>query len=179
MRGSKSPKVVREVSSTDDTEDYEGITTLAASLTTQKEADVQDNRNSNQTIDKISVTGSTTIRISLQTAGIVLLSTILLTCCCTLFIRNKITKLFNKIRGKTRKGKFVPIVAADAEDVSRSYYVRKPRAKRKRAPSYELVHTATQNAVPVVVKEPEEPPPTGCYRCYKKKRKKSARRSRK
>lgn len=63
-------------------------------------------------------------------------------------------------------------IGGEAEDVSQSYLIRKPRLKRKRAPSYELVHTATQNTAIPVSKEPEEPPVTGCYKCYKKKRKK-------
>lgn len=69
--------------------------------------------------------------------------------------------------------KLIPI---GTEDISRSYFVRKSHAKRKRPPSYELVHAATQNNIVAVPKEPEEPPPTGCYKCYKKKRKKSAKR---
>ncbi|KAF3421794.1 hypothetical protein E2986_09903 [Frieseomelitta varia] len=67
----------------------------------------------------------------------------------------------------------------DARDVSRSYFVRKPRAKRKRPPSYEMVHTATENATvaaPPPKEEPEEPELPACYRCFKKKRKKSTRR---
>ncbi|XP_076248675.1 uncharacterized protein LOC143188352 [Calliopsis andreniformis] len=180
MRSSRSPKVIREAQLADDSEDYEGVTTVAAAEAEAKGKNVQQDTKattpySNQTIDKIS--GATAIRISLKTAGVILLSTILFTCCCTLFVRNKLMKLFNKIRGKKKKGKLIPIIAEDA-DVSKSYYIRKPRVKRKRAPSYEVVHAATQNTIPVELPEPEEPAPTGCYRCYKKKRKKSTKRQR-
>ncbi|XP_029032218.1 uncharacterized protein LOC114871016 [Osmia bicornis bicornis] len=169
MKSSRAPKVIRNVEPTDYFEDYEGIT-----VTTSKPKDLQvtktTNQYSNQTIEKIS--GQTTIKMSLRTVGIILVTIVLLTCCCTLFIRNRLAHLWNKIRGKKKKGKLIPI---GTEDISRSYFVRKPHTKRKR-PSYELVHAATQNNIVAVPKEPEEPPPTGCYKCYKKKRKKSAKR---
>ncbi|CAL7936060.1 unnamed protein product [Xylocopa violacea] len=175
MKSSKPPKVIRDVQAADDSEDYEGITTTAPTSQTKAKDSQPDTKTDNQfpseAIEKIS--GHTTFKISLRTAGIVLASTILLTCCCTLLIRNRLLNLFNKIRGKKKKGKFIPI--EDDVDISRSYIVRKPRIKRKRAPSYEMVHTATQNNTVPVAKEPEEPQPS-CYKCYKKKRKKSTKR---
>ncbi|XP_076636868.1 uncharacterized protein LOC143349469 [Colletes latitarsis] len=177
MKSSKSPKVIRDVQSADDSEDEEGGVTTSTETIRSKDVPAST-QNSNQTIDKLS--GSTSIRVSLQTAGIVMITTILLTCCCTLFIRYRIANLFHSIfrRNKKKKkktsklkGKYVTIDTDDPEDVSRGYVVRKSRAKRKRAPSYELIDTGTQNTITVVPKEPEEAPPTGCYKCYKKKRK--------
>ncbi|XP_015434059.1 PREDICTED: uncharacterized protein LOC107189891, partial [Dufourea novaeangliae] len=126
------------------------------------------------------ITAQTFFKISLQTAGIVIVSTILLTCCCTLFIRNRFSNLCGRIfrRKKKKKGKVMAIKMGDAEDVSRSYVVRKPRATRKRKPSYELMNTATGNVVPVAPFESREPVPTGCCKCYKKRRKTRTRKSR-
>ncbi|XP_043262257.1 uncharacterized protein LOC122403041 [Colletes gigas] len=183
MKSSKPPKVIRDVQSADDSEDEEGGVTTSTETIRSKDV-TASTQNTNQTIDKLS--GSTSIRVSLQTAGIVMITTILLTCCCTLFIRYRLANLFNSIfrRNKKKKkktnklkgtvssiSKYVTIDTDDPEDVSRSYVVRKSRAKRKRAPSYELVDTGTQNTITVVPKEPEETPPTGCSKCYKKKRK--------
>nr|XP_003707182.1 PREDICTED: uncharacterized protein LOC100878155 [Megachile rotundata] len=172
-KSSKPRKVIRNVQP-DDEEDYEDNQAVTPK---PKEPKVTKpiTPYSNQTIDKIS--GQTAIRISLKTAGIILLSTISLTCFCTLFIRNRLANLFNKVRRKKKKSKLMPFETDNIADVSRSYYVRKPRLKRKRAPSYEMVHTATQNEVAPVPREPEEAAPTGCYKCYKKKRKKSAKRA--
>ncbi|XP_076763852.1 uncharacterized protein LOC143431181 [Xylocopa sonorina] len=176
MKSSKPPKVIRDVQAADDSEDYEGVTTAVPTQTkgkdSQPEHKTTDSQFPSEAIEKIS--GHTTFKVSLRTAGIVLASTILLTCCCTLFIRNRLFNLFNKIRGKKKKGKFIPI--EDDVDIARSYLVRKPRVKRKRAPSYELVHTATQNNTVAAPREPEEPQPTACYKCYRKKRKKSTKR---
>ncbi|XP_033183834.1 uncharacterized protein LOC117235201 [Bombus vosnesenskii] len=171
MKTSKSPKVIREAQA-DDLDEYEGVATTA----TLKEKDSNtEPQLSEQMIQKIS--GRTTIKLSLHSAGIVLASIIVVSCLCTLLIRNRLMKLFDRIRGKKKKGKFIAI-GDDIEDVSRSYFIRKPRIKRKRPPSYELVHTATQNSAPPpsVPQEPEEPEPMACYRCYKKKRKKSTKR---
>ncbi|KAK1125259.1 hypothetical protein K0M31_005633 [Melipona bicolor] len=171
---SKSPKVIREVR-TDDPDDYEDTATTAPTKK-EKDSDTDQNQFSDQMIEKIS--GRTTIKLSLHTAGIVVASIVLVTCLCTCLcsylIRRRLTKIYEKIRGKKKKGKFIE----DAGDVSRSYFVRKPRAKRKRPPSYEMVHTATENATVAAPppKEPEEPELPACYRCFKKKRKKSRRR---
>ncbi|CAK9796747.1 hypothetical protein ANTQUA_LOCUS872 [Anthophora quadrimaculata] len=203
MKTSKSPKVIRDVQAAEDSEDYEGVAVTTTPKpkedTKQEVKPKKDDKDgtlfSNQTIEAITgnkypinfmiiPTQSTkyafrtftgyTINVSLKTAGIVLVSTILLSCCCTLLIRRRITNLFNKLRRKKKKGKFIAI--DDDRDVARSYLIRKPRIKRKRAPSYELVHTATQSNTVLVPQEPEEPPPTGCSKCYKKKRKKNTRR---
>ncbi|CAK9834330.1 hypothetical protein ANTRET_LOCUS10876 [Anthophora retusa] len=179
MKTSKSPKVIRDVQAAEDSEDYEGVAVTTTPKpkedTKQEVKPKKDGKDgtlfSNQTIEAI--TGYT-INVSLKTAGIVLVSTILLSCCCTLLIRRRITNLFNKLWRKKKKGKFIAI--DDDRDVARSYLIRKPRIKRKRAPSYELVHTATQSNTVLVPQEPEEPAPTGCYKCYKKKRKKNTRR---
>ncbi|KZC04551.1 Globin [Dufourea novaeangliae] len=58
MKASKPPKVIRDVQAADDSEDYEGITTIAVQATKPKEkaspkpAKV-DSKKSNETIDKI------------------------------------------------------------------------------------------------------------------------------
>ncbi|XP_043524349.1 uncharacterized protein LOC122536226 isoform X1 [Frieseomelitta varia] len=191
---SKSPKVIREAR-TDDPDDYEETATTVPTKK-EKDSDSGQAQLSDQMIEKIS--GRTTIKLSLHSAGIVVASIILVTCLCTCLcsyiVRRRLTKIYEKIRGKRKKGfillfrdsrvnlidclsisKFIE----DARDVSRSYFVRKPRAKRKRPPSYEMVHTATENATvaaPPPKEEPEEPELPACYRCFKKKRKKSTRR---
>ncbi|CAD1478990.1 unnamed protein product, partial [Heterotrigona itama] len=170
---SKSPKVIRKVRA-DDSDDYEETATTAPTKK-EKHSDTEQAQVSNQMIEKIS--GRTTIKLSLRNAGIVVASIILVTCLCTCLcsyiIRRRLTKMYEKIRGKKKKGKFI-----EDTGVSRRYFARKPRAKRKRPPSYEMVHTATENATMVAPppKEPEEPELPACYRCFKKKRKKSARR---
>ncbi|XP_054000704.1 uncharacterized protein LOC128888092 [Hylaeus anthracinus] len=172
MKSSKASKVARDVQSAEDSEEDPITTTISAQPGKGKDTTVSTSstKSSNQTIDRLS---GYTIKVSIKTGGIVLISTILLTCCCTLFIRHRIANVFNRIFGRSKKtkskkkGKYIAI---DTDEPG--YYVRKARPKRKREPSYELVDMGTQNTIAVVPKEPEEPPPTGCYKCYKKKRKK-------
>ncbi|XP_017755511.1 PREDICTED: uncharacterized protein LOC108547472 [Eufriesea mexicana] len=173
-KSSKSPKVIRDVQAAEDSDDYEGVVATAPPKPEEKDSKTYSktqNQSSDKVIEKIR---HTAVNVSVQTAGIVIVLVILLTCCCTLFIRSKMANLLNRIRGKKKKGKLIAI-GEEGDDVSKSYLIRKPRVKRKRAPSYEMVHTATQNTVVPVPKEPEEPPVTGCYKCYKKKRKKRAK----
>ncbi|XP_076649841.1 uncharacterized protein LOC143357311 [Halictus rubicundus] len=175
MKTSKSPKVIRDVQLAEDSEDNEVIATATAPAITTKEKDVKaTTQNANQTIKKVSAIGQKTFKVSIRTAGLVIASTILLTCCCTLFIRRRLANLCSRIfrRKKKKKGKLID----DGEGVSRSYYIRKPRAKKKKVSSYELINTGTQGPMYIAPAEPEPPPPTGCYKCYKKKRKKSTRR---
>ncbi|XP_076302811.1 uncharacterized protein LOC143221185 isoform X3 [Lasioglossum baleicum] len=175
MKTSKSPKVIREVQLAEDSEGDEGVATAAVPPTTPKGTDANaTTQNANQTINKFRAIGQKTFKVSLRTAGLVVASTILVTCCCTLFIRRSLANLWNKIfrRKKKKKGKLID----EGEVVSRSYFVRKPRAKKKRASSYELINTGTQGTMYIAPAEPEPPEPTGCYKCYKKKRKKSTRR---
>ncbi|XP_017885668.1 uncharacterized protein LOC108628341 isoform X2 [Ceratina calcarata] len=168
LRDGRKPLVVRQA---DESEDYEAEPTTAATASAKSKE--ENNQFPSDAIKKIG--GGTTLKVTLKTAGIVLASTVLLTCCCTLIIRNRLTKVLSKIRGKKKKNKLID----ETEDVARSYLIRRPRRiKRKRAPSYEMVHTATQNTLTLGAAEPvvEEPQPTpACFKCYKKKRKKTAK----
>ncbi|XP_078037148.1 uncharacterized protein LOC144470150 [Augochlora pura] len=179
MKTSKSPKVVRDVQLAGDTEDEEGAATTTMPTVTTKAEDIKaDNQTANKTLTKTSALGQKTLKISLRTAGLVVAFTILLTCCCTLFIRNRLANLWNKIfrRKKKKKGKLIAALEDD-DEVSKSYFIRKSRVKKKKSPSYELINTGTQNTMLITPAETEpEPSPTNCYKCYKKKRKKSTRR---
>ncbi|XP_028520155.2 uncharacterized protein LOC107992843 [Apis cerana] len=162
MKTTNAPKVIRQVQPIGDYDEYQPPNTTPKPKFPKQ-------------IEKIRLT---TFTLSVQTATIIVISIILITCCCTLFIKKKFGHLFDRLRGKKKKGKLI-MIEEEGGDISRSYFLRKPRRKRKRAPSYEMVHTATQNvAVPVTpAKEVEETTKSpGCQRCFKKKRKRTAKR---
>ncbi|KAG7189404.1 hypothetical protein KM043_017110 [Ampulex compressa] len=182
---SASQKVVRAAQSVSEYDDYDGTTVPAGAKSQNKNTkdsgtQKDDAAQSNKTKAGIFSNGYTYVKLSLRTAGIIVLSTILLTCCCTLFIRSKLTKLCSGFRGKKKKSKFIPVDGDDERAVPRrGLSLKKSRKKRKRMPSYDMVHASTQDSATTEVREPEEPPPTGCYKCYKKKRKKAGKKSRK
>ncbi|XP_031776161.1 uncharacterized protein LOC105737221 isoform X2 [Apis florea] len=161
MKTTNVPKVIRQVQPIGDYDEYQPPNTTPKPKLPKE-------------IEKIRFT---TFTLSVQTATIIVISIILVTCCCTLFIKKKFGHLFDRLRGKKKKGKLI-MIEEEGGDISRSYFFRKPRRKRKRAPSYEMVHTATQNVTaPTTPKEAEETTKSpGCQRCFKKKRKRTAKR---
>ncbi|XP_024881597.1 uncharacterized protein LOC112460899 [Temnothorax curvispinosus] len=110
------------------------------------------------------LSGRRPISLSLYVAGGIVIAIIICTCCCTLFVRNKCARIFNKLTGRRKKEKYF----SDVEEGR-----KKLRKKRKRPVSPDLTYIPTEVTAPIIPREPERlenGSPTPCYKCYRKKK---------
>ncbi|XP_077281880.1 uncharacterized protein LOC143908253 [Temnothorax americanus] len=123
------------------------------------------------------ILGRRPISLSLYVAGGIVIAIIICTCCCTLFVRNKCARIFNKLMGR-RKKESVKAIVISLRNTFRKYFSdveegrKKLRKKRKRPVSPDLTYIPTEVA-PIIPREPERlenGSPTPCYKCYRKKK---------
>ncbi|XP_050464453.1 uncharacterized protein LOC126858291 [Cataglyphis hispanica] len=121
------------------------------------------------------LSGRRPISLSLYAVGGIIIATIILTCCCTVWIRKKCARLINKFRWRKKKEIYV---SPDIEE-GRKKRVKNLRKKKRRILSPEVMQTEV--TAPIIPKEreiSENGSPTPCYKCFRKKKKRPKRQTR-
>ncbi|XP_046819982.1 uncharacterized protein LOC124424655 [Vespa crabro] len=115
-----------------------------------------------------------TYKMPLQIVGIVVVITIILTCCCTLHLRKKLMALVNKVVGKKKKDRLSSLDVEKGKRESKSDLigVKKIQKKETKPVTQNVTQPVPQLAMTTSSIQ-AEPSPTGCCKCFKKKRKKT------
>ncbi|XP_019700624.1 uncharacterized protein LOC109504604, partial [Harpegnathos saltator] len=131
------------------------------------------------------VSGRQTISLPLYVIGGIAVAIVLLTCCCTLFVRNKCARLLGKLTGRKKQEKYYSDVEQGRSKRAGMRESRKRKKRERDLASRNFTHTdtGTEAGEPIVLPplQPEKPErqedesPIACYKCYRKKQRRKRR----
>ncbi|XP_015109797.1 uncharacterized protein LOC107036371 [Diachasma alloeum] len=155
--------------------DRDSITTENIQATTMEDEDIWEGRLDRKKIERLRAKfKSHKIMISLPVACVIIICTVVITSCCTLYLRSRIVGCIAMIRPKKKLNKYLDIDPEVGRRLTRVKLLQqKPPSlavPRARSLSYDYVHVATQGSTPSV-DNTVDTAPTGCYTCCKKKKK--------